>query len=119
MDFRGIIVIFFGLLVTNYAAIILIKCLSYKEGVYTYPDIAEIAFGKMGKHVILVFFTLETITSTIPLVILIGDSLQVLFPNTSIILLKIISWTILVPLTLIDINTWSINSSIFKCSNIN
>ncbi|CAG8655365.1 7577_t:CDS:2, partial [Gigaspora margarita] len=98
----GALLFFFGLIVTNYAAIILIKCLRFKEGVYTYPDIAEIAFGKMGKYVILVFFTLETITSTIALVILIGDSLQVLFPDISIILLKIISWAILVPLTLVD-----------------
>ncbi|CAG8472821.1 8472_t:CDS:2 [Gigaspora rosea] len=106
----GALLFFFGLIVTNYAAIILIKCLSYKEGVYTYPDIAEIAFGKMGKYIILVFFTLETITSSISLVILIGDSLQVLFPNTSIIFLKIISWAILVPSTLIDMKYLSYSS---------
>ncbi|CAG8647370.1 13814_t:CDS:2, partial [Dentiscutata heterogama] len=88
---------------TNYAAKVLIKCLKYKEGLYTYPDIAALAFGNIGKYIILAFFLLEIIGASIAFVILIGDSLQVLFPDISIILLKIISWIILVPLTIIDI----------------
>ncbi|KAF0558226.1 Solute carrier family 32 [Gigaspora margarita] len=80
----GISLLFFCMGVTNYTARLLIKCLNYKEGIYTYPDI-------------------ELIAIAISLVILIGDSLQILFPDISLISLKIIAWMILIPLALIDI----------------
>ncbi|RIB05080.1 transmembrane amino acid transporter protein [Gigaspora rosea] len=99
----GISLLFFCMGVTNYTARLIIKCLNYKEKIYTYPDIATIAFGNFAKIIILILFSLELIAIAISLVILIGDSLQILFPDISLISLKIIAWMILVPLTLIDI----------------
>ncbi|KAF0558221.1 Solute carrier family 32 [Gigaspora margarita] len=87
----------------NYTAGLLIKCLNYKEGIYTYPDIATIAFGNLGNFVTLVIFTLDLIGVAVSLVILIGDSLQLLFPDISLISLKIIAWVILMPLGFIDL----------------
>ncbi|CAG8790831.1 5612_t:CDS:2, partial [Dentiscutata erythropus] len=84
----GLSLLFFCMATTNYAAKLLVKCLNYKEGIYTYPDI-------------------ELIAIAISLVILIGDSLQILFPDISIVYLKIIAWMILVPLSLIDIRSLS------------
>ncbi|KAF0558223.1 Solute carrier family 32 [Gigaspora margarita] len=89
--------------VTNYTARLIIKCLNYKEGLHTYPDIAMIAFGNLANCIILVLFTLELIAIAVSLIILIGDSLQILFPDISLISLKIIAWVILIPLGLIDL----------------
>ncbi|CAG8680233.1 15271_t:CDS:2, partial [Dentiscutata heterogama] len=99
----GLSLLFFCMGATNYAAKLLVKCLNYTEGIYTYPDIAAIAFGKFGTIAILILFSLELIAIAISLVILIGDSLQILFPDISLVFLKIIAWVILVPLTLVDI----------------
>ncbi|RIB05081.1 transmembrane amino acid transporter protein, partial [Gigaspora rosea] len=99
----GISLLFFCMVVTNYTAKLLIKCLNYKEGLYTYPDIATTAFGNLGNFVTVVIFTLDLIGVAISLIILIGDSLQILFPDISLISLKIIAWAILMPLALIDL----------------
>ncbi|CAG8599038.1 469_t:CDS:2 [Gigaspora margarita] len=99
----GISLLFFCMGVTNYTARLIIKCLNYKEGLHTYPDIAMIAFGNLANCIILVLFTLELIAIAVSLIILIGDSLQILFPDISLITLKIIAWVILIPLGLIDL----------------
>ncbi|CAG8745710.1 22127_t:CDS:2, partial [Gigaspora rosea] len=99
----GISLLFFCMGVTNYTARLLIKCLNYKEGLRTYPDIATIAFGNLAYVVILVMFSLELIAIAVSLIILIGDSLQILFPNISLEVLKFIAWVILIPIGLIDL----------------
>lgn len=48
-------------------------------------------------------FCLELIASGVALVILIGDSLHTIFPDVSKVLLKVIAWLIMTPLTTIAI----------------
>ncbi|RHZ74068.1 hypothetical protein Glove_227g73 [Diversispora epigaea] len=97
----GLFIFCFG--VTNYTAKILVKCLEYDEGLYTYADMGAIAFGEGIRLLISILFSLELLASTTALVILCGDSLQALFPDVSIIILKLIAWSIMAPLTLMAI----------------
>ncbi|RIB05084.1 hypothetical protein C2G38_2119243, partial [Gigaspora rosea] len=48
-------------------------------------------------------FSLELIAIAVSLIILIGDSLQIFFPNMSLDVLKVIAWVILIPIGLIDL----------------
>jgi hypothetical protein len=53
----------FFTLVTNHTAKLLGKCLGYQEGMTTYPDIGEAAFGTRGRVVIGVTFFAELFTA--------------------------------------------------------
>ncbi|CAG8514119.1 1655_t:CDS:2, partial [Cetraspora pellucida] len=99
----GLSLLFFCMVVTNYTARLLIICLKYKEGLYTYPDIAAIAYGEIARIIIFALFAFELVVMALASVNLIGDSLNMIYPDISIVSLKIISWMVLVPLTLIDI----------------
>ncbi|CAB5091919.1 unnamed protein product [Rhizophagus irregularis] len=99
----GISLFAFCLGVTNYTAKVLAKCLDYEEGLYTYADMGAAAFGHKARLAISILFSLELIASATALVILVGDSLHTLFSDTSIILLKVIAWMVMTPLTLIAI----------------
>ncbi|CAG8658183.1 12010_t:CDS:2, partial [Gigaspora rosea] len=46
---------------------------------------------------------IELIAIAVSLIILIGDSLQIFFPNMSLDVLKVIAWVILIPIGLIDL----------------
>ncbi|RIA84470.1 transmembrane amino acid transporter protein [Glomus cerebriforme] len=99
----GLLLFAFCLAVTNYTAKVLAKCLDYDEGLYTYADMGAAAFGHNARLSISILFTLELIASATALVILVGDSLHTIFPDTSIVLLKVIAWMIMTPLTFIAI----------------
>ncbi|CAG8759425.1 3558_t:CDS:2, partial [Racocetra persica] len=122
----GFSLLVFCMGVTNYAARLLIICLEYKgehkdehkDKLYTYPDIAEVAYGKVVKLVILALFGLELILMAVASVNLIGDCLNTIYPDISIVSLKIISWMVLVPLTLIDIKYLSYVSCLGILSSI-
>lgn len=53
----------FFTLVTNHTAKLLGKCLDYQEGMLTYPDIGEAAFGTKGRVVISITFFCELFTA--------------------------------------------------------
>lgn len=54
---------FFFTLVTNHTAKLLGKCLDFQEGMMTYPDIGEAAYGTKGRVVISVTFFCELFTA--------------------------------------------------------
>ncbi|CAB4416747.1 unnamed protein product [Rhizophagus irregularis] len=99
----GITIFFFCLIITNYTAKVIKKCLDYDEGLYTYADMGAVAFGEKSRMYIAALFCLELIASGVALVILIGDSLHTIFPDVSKDLLKVIAWLIMTPLTTIAI----------------
>ncbi|CAG8515426.1 14743_t:CDS:2 [Funneliformis mosseae] len=99
----GIAIFFSCLMITNYTAKVIKKCLDYDEGLYTYADIGAIAFGEKTRIYISVLFCLELIASAVALIILVGDSLHAIFPDASLNLLKVIAWIVMTPLTLIAI----------------
>ncbi|CAG8446973.1 5594_t:CDS:2 [Ambispora gerdemannii] len=99
----GLSLFVFCLCVTNYTAKLLVKCLDYDEGLHTYADMGAIAYGEGARFVISVLFSLELIASATALVILVGDSLHTIFPDVSLIVLKILAWMVMTPLTLMAI----------------
>ncbi|CAJ0904922.1 13438_t:CDS:2, partial [Entrophospora sp. SA101] len=99
----GLTLFTFCLFVTNYTAKILAKCLSLRTGMNTYADMGAAAFGEKSRFYISALFSLELLASSTALVILCGDSLHALFPDTSIVYLKICAWVVMTPLTLIAI----------------
>ncbi|RIA99362.1 transmembrane amino acid transporter protein [Glomus cerebriforme] len=101
--FIGFAIFAYCLFVTNYTAKVIKKCLDYDEGLYTYADMGAAAFGEKSRIYIAAFFCLELIASGVALVILVGDSLHAIFPDMSIITLKVIAWIVMTPLTLIAI----------------
>ncbi|CAG8445613.1 3682_t:CDS:2 [Ambispora leptoticha] len=99
----GLSLFVFCLCVTNYTAKLLVKCLDYDEGLHTYADMGAIAYGEGARLLISFLFSLELIASATALVILVGDSLHTIFPNVSLIVLKILAWMVMTPLTLMAI----------------
>ncbi|CAG8475036.1 8592_t:CDS:2 [Funneliformis caledonium] len=65
------------------------------------------AFGEKSRIFISVLFCLELLTLAVALIILIGDSLYAIFPDVPLMLLKVIAWMIMTPLTLITIRHFS------------
>ncbi|KAG9304121.1 hypothetical protein G9A89_001623 [Geosiphon pyriformis] len=99
----GLSLFAFCLVVTNYTAKVLAKCLDYDEGLHTYADMGAIAYGEGARLFISCLFSLELIASSTALIILVGDSLETIYPDVSIITLKVIGWIVMTPLTFMAI----------------
>ncbi|KAE9041623.1 hypothetical protein PR002_g4348 [Phytophthora rubi] len=83
--------------VTNHTAKLLGKCLDYQEGMTTYPDIGEAAFGTRGRVVIGVTFFAELFTACAMFYVLIGDTLAALIPSFTETQLTIMAFLLIMP----------------------
>ncbi|KAI8336936.1 transmembrane amino acid transporter protein-domain-containing protein [Chlamydoabsidia padenii] len=95
--FFGFVILIFCCLATNYTAKILVKCLDTQPEAGSYGDIGAIAFGHRGRVFIGGVFIVELVTVGVAMVILLGDAIQSLFPMTSMITTRMISFFILTP----------------------
>ncbi|DBA00817.1 TPA: hypothetical protein N0F65_004722 [Lagenidium giganteum] len=93
----GIPLFMFFSLVTNHTAKLLGKCLEYQEGMQTYPDIGEAAFGTRGRFFISVIFFTELFTAAAMFMVLIGDTLAALIPNYTETQLMVIACILILP----------------------
>ncbi|KAL7694107.1 putative amino acid transporter, transmembrane domain-containing protein [Plasmopara halstedii] len=104
----GGLLFFFFLLVTNHTAKLLGQCLSYQEGMTTYPDIGEAAFGTRGRVIIGITFFSELFAACAMFFVLIGDTLAALFPLFTEMQLTVVSFLLIMP------SLWTTHMSILS-----
>ncbi|XP_072972796.1 amino acid transporter AVT1I-like isoform X1 [Typha angustifolia] len=80
----GLPLLFIIAMVCFYTGILLQRCMSTDPSIRSYPDIGELAFGHKGRLFVSVFMYIELYLVAIGFLILEGDNLDKLFPDTSI-----------------------------------
>ncbi|KAF4318955.1 hypothetical protein BBO99_00006924 [Phytophthora kernoviae] len=93
----GVPLFLFFTLVTNHTAKLLGKCLDYQEGMTTYPDIGEAAFGTKGRVIVGITFFAELFTACAMFNVLIGDTLAALIPSFTETQLTIMAFLLIMP----------------------
>ena len=78
----GLIILFTLAILCFYTGILLRQCLDTDPLIKTYPDIGEMAFGGKGRALVSTFMYLELYLIAVEFLILEGDNLDKLFPNT-------------------------------------
>ncbi|KAL2330242.1 hypothetical protein Fmac_017823 [Flemingia macrophylla] len=67
-----------------YSGLLIKKCMDNNSNIETYPDIGEVAFGKIGRLIMSVSMYTELYLVSVGLLILEGDNLNNMFPNEEV-----------------------------------
>lgn len=65
-----------------YTGLLLQRCMNTSPLIKTYPDIGQLAFGGTGRAIVCIFMYLELYLVAVEFLILEGDNLDKLFPDT-------------------------------------
>ncbi|CAO3580137.1 unnamed protein product [Absidia cylindrospora] len=106
----GMSVFVFCLGLTNYTAKLLAQCLDKDPDSRTYGDLGALTFGVQGRIGITLLFITELITSSVALVVLLGDGIDALFPGFSVEQIRLISFFILTPMLFLPVRHLSYTS---------
>ncbi|KAI8970079.1 transmembrane amino acid transporter protein-domain-containing protein [Mycotypha africana] len=106
----GLSVFVFCCGLTNYTAKLLQKCLDIDPESKTYGDMGALAFGLKGRIWVTALFITELITSSVALVVLLGDGIDALFPGFNLVQIRIMSFVILTPMLFFPVRHLSYTS---------
>ncbi|XP_038680972.1 amino acid transporter AVT1J-like [Tripterygium wilfordii] len=79
----GLVLLFLVTILSWCTGLLLQRCMNTDPLIRTYPDIGEQAFGYVGRTLVSVFMCLELYLVAMEFLILEGDNLFKLFPNTN------------------------------------
>ncbi|KAH7405217.1 hypothetical protein KP509_15G061200 [Ceratopteris richardii] len=80
----GLIFFVMVAIISLYTGILLRHCLDSQDGLETYPDIGQAAFGTWGRVTISIFLYMELYAACVEFLILEGDNLSAVFPNVNL-----------------------------------
>ncbi|KAI8067685.1 transmembrane amino acid transporter protein-domain-containing protein [Gilbertella persicaria] len=106
----GLSVFVFCCGLTNYTAKLLQRCLDIDPESRTYGDMGALAFGLKGRIWVTALFITELITSSVALVVLLGDGIDSLFPGFTLKEVRVLSFFILTPMLFLPVRHLSYTS---------
>lgn len=106
----GLLLLLFSALVTAYTAKILARCLDSDKSLATYADIAYASCGPQACTATRVLFSFIVVAACVALVILFGDTMNLLIPSLTVLQWKTVCAIFLIPLHFVPFSLLSFAS---------
>jgi vesicular inhibitory amino acid transporter len=106
----GMVFFAFSVVVTQYTAKLLAKCLDVDNSLITFADLAFVSFGPKARFCVSILFSLELIGANVALVVLFADSLDALIPGLGVLGWKVLAAFVLIPLAFLPLRLLSFTS---------